>query len=300
LEKAAASEHCCFACALQAGDGLANAEALIEKMLQAEIVIATAPYLSYAVKGGDAPRLLAAKRYNERHPDDPLFDLLVFDEAHHTPAKSWIKVKEAMAGAPRRTHEAPTAAGSMRCRYLFMLPCPCPAAADKKTKILHTTATPFRSDNQKIEYDRAVPSVSLIDGLIDTSAAAAAGAKYEQYVKDVCFLELKSTKGDAEVCQQMPGMQIAYCPATQEITGLMRAGRGRGQQGRRGGRQVSVARPRHPDHVQSDRVPAGGDARQRPAAQGAGGHGPRSWRQQQQAAAGGEADEPEGELLLRE
>lgn len=136
------------AAALPTQPGELDAKRLIAACMDADIVLATAHYLNWGHKG-KKERLDAFLAHNAAHPSAPLFDLIVFDEAHHTPAKGWRAVRKAIA-------------------------------VEGKTKILHTTATPFRSDMQKIDFDTSGPTVSLIDGLL---------AK-ERFVKDVCFMEV--------------------------------------------------------------------------------------------------------------
>lgn len=130
---------------------------MIARCLEADIVIAKASYLNYSHGTKNYVRLKAFSDHYAR-TGSPLFDLIVFDEAHHTPAKTWLRVKKAVHIAGRN-------------------------------KVLHTTATPLRTDNQRIDCDRKATVVSLIDGLLYK----------EPFVKDLCFLEIADSAGVSDI-----------------------------------------------------------------------------------------------------
>jgi hypothetical protein len=143
----------------RAGQPALLGDALITSMLQHDIVITTAAYMAYS-RDRRRPRLDAIQYYNRLGTERPLLDLIVFDEAHHTPAGTWRDILD-------------------KC------------GSSGHTKVLHTTATPFRADCQRIERDADVPAFSLINGLHMVEEDAGGQAAFAPCVKDLCFLEIE-------------------------------------------------------------------------------------------------------------
>jgi len=146
---------------------------MVAEVAKADITIASAPYLAFS-QGGEYKRLdKLAKAITE---GTLRFSLIVFDEAHHTPD-----------AIRRRIEDACSLAGY--------------------TKILNTTATPFRTHNQRIDHDCHTKVISMLDGLL----APERHGLDERFVKDLCFLEV--IDGVSQACQIscQVGANLALC-----------------------------------------------------------------------------------------
>lgn len=139
-------------------------ETMMRLILEHDIVLTTVNWLT---RGGLAnmPRLKHIHAFGMKH--GRIFDLIVFDEAHHTRAPTWQAVRN-LAGVQDNRPGVPA------------------------LKILNTTATQFLANGQRIYHDARTQTFTLLDGL----------AANPPYVKELCYLEIQGD-GSPEELREM-------------------------------------------------------------------------------------------------
>ena len=113
-------------------------EQIYLEMLKYDIVVTTPHFLAVSDDPSllemTFPRLDHLRQKRLANRGAALFDLIVFDEAQHSPAATWRAIRSALA--------------------------------EKSTKVLFTTAARYRSDRQPLDYDCATREFSWVDGLL--------------------------------------------------------------------------------------------------------------------------------------